>query len=143
MERLTDSYVSMMGFHASLKICRAGLMLVTDIALSCFLEGGDFVELMAAACGFRNFEEPLRESQRYFEENERRAQSGRAGSVAPRGKRSRDEAASDRNLGLPDQLMEKMEVAFQSAKLRETYTWKWKKFEGFGESFVPFPKVVM
>ena len=72
-----------------------------------------------------------------------RAQSGRAGSVAPRGKRSRDEAASDRNLGLPDQLMEKMEVAFQSAKLRETYTWKWKKFEGFGESFVPFPKVVM
>ena len=70
MERLTDSYVSMMGFHASLKICRAGLMLVTDIALSCFLEGGDFVELMAAACGFRNFEEPLRESQRYFAENE-------------------------------------------------------------------------
>ena len=132
MERLTDSYVSMMGFHASLKICRAGLMLVTDIAVACFLKGGDFVELMAAACGFRNVEELLRESQRYFEENERRAQSGRAGSVAPGGKRGRDEAASDRNLGLPDQLIEKMEEAFQSAKLRETYTGKWKKFKGFG-----------
>jgi len=36
---LSASYLAMRGYHTSLKICLAGLTLVSDMAVNCFLTG--------------------------------------------------------------------------------------------------------
>eukprot|EP01035_Chromulina_nebulosa_P016898 gene16898-22387_t len=58
---LTPSYVAMRGNYAGLKCCLAGLVLVNDMTASCFLSGGEMIDVMIAAGGFRNFQEFLSE----------------------------------------------------------------------------------
>lgn len=59
--QLSPSYIAMRGYYAGLKVCLAGLCLVSDMSVSCFLAGGDMIEVMSQAGGYRNVEEFLAE----------------------------------------------------------------------------------
>jgi len=50
----TLPYVAMRGYYAGLKCCMAGLVLVCDMSVSCFLNGGEMVNLMWQTAGFRS-----------------------------------------------------------------------------------------
>lgn len=106
-------------------------MLVADIAVSCFLKGGNLLDMMAAACEYRNIDEMVRDTSREFsryEDSIKRQRDSEAGN-----KRGRDELESmSSNKGVPDQLIDRMEEAFKSAKIRSTYSGQWKKFKQFG-----------
>lgn len=54
MSAINRSYVALRGYYASLKACMAGLVLVCDMSVSCFLSGGPMVEVMCHAGGFNN-----------------------------------------------------------------------------------------
>ena len=120
----------MVGFHASLKVCKAGLMLVADIAVSCFLKGGNLLEMMAAACDYRSVEDLIRNTQRIFDQKEKDSIQRQQRNLDVGNKRAREEF--EFNTGIPDKLIEKMEEAFKSAKIRSTYSGQWKKFKNFG-----------
>ena len=51
------AYLGRLGYMASLKCCMSGLLLVSDVSVSCFLKGGNLVNLMAAIGGFRDGED--------------------------------------------------------------------------------------
>lgn len=57
---LGRGYEARKGYYASLKMCTGGLMLVSDMSVSCFLIGGNMLEVMAVAGGFRDQAEMLR-----------------------------------------------------------------------------------
>jgi hypothetical protein len=54
------AYLGRLGYYFSLKACMAGLVLMTDVSVNCFLKGGKFVELMAAIGGFRSVDDMCR-----------------------------------------------------------------------------------
>jgi hypothetical protein len=51
------AYMGRLGYYFSLKATMAGLVLMTDVSVNCFLRGGKFIELMAAIGGFRNVDD--------------------------------------------------------------------------------------
>jgi hypothetical protein len=53
----------MRGYYAALKSCLAGLTLVSDMSVTCFLQGGQMINIMIYAAEFRNKEAFLRECQ--------------------------------------------------------------------------------
>lgn len=107
-------------------------MLVADIAVSCFLKGGNLLEMMAAAGNFRNVDDLVQKTQRTFDQNEDSIRRQHR-DLEPGSKRAREDFESSKlNKGLPDQLIESMEDAFKSAKIRSTYSGQWRKFKQFG-----------
>lgn len=54
---LVGAYIAKRGYYASLKSCMAGLVLVSDMSVNCFLASGDMPEVMWKAGGFRSFAE--------------------------------------------------------------------------------------
>lgn len=54
MSQINESYVALRGYYAALKTCMAGLVLVCDMSVSCFLTGGPMLEVMCHAGGFNN-----------------------------------------------------------------------------------------
>lgn len=58
----TLPYVAMRGYYAGLKCCLAGLVLVCDMSVSCFLTGGEMVNLMWQTSGFNSKETFVREA---------------------------------------------------------------------------------
>ena len=59
---LNDAFKAMLGYYASLKVCKSGLLLVADISVTCFLSGGPLINVMAALGGYRNVQEMVTES---------------------------------------------------------------------------------
>jgi hypothetical protein len=57
---LSATYIARLGYHASLKCCASGLAMVSDISVSCFLQGGSLLDLMAAIGGFRSIDDMAR-----------------------------------------------------------------------------------
>lgn len=58
----TLPYVAMRGYYAGLKSCLAGLVLVCDMSVSCFLTGGEMVNLMWQTGGYNSKEVFVREA---------------------------------------------------------------------------------
>jgi eukaryotic translation initiation factor 2C len=56
---LERAYVAMRGYYASLKVCMAGLVLVSDMSVSVFLSGGSMIDVMWRAAGFNSFQDML------------------------------------------------------------------------------------
>ena len=44
MYDFSPKFIGMLGYHASLKTCLSGLLLVKDIAVTCFMRGGNLVD---------------------------------------------------------------------------------------------------
>jgi len=137
--RLSDSCVSMLGYYASLKICRAGLVFVADIAVNCFLAGGSLLELMCGVGNYNSLDMLCNESTRYFQQAEEAVNSRRSdhygdnsSSSSKRRSMGADEAFGDLNYGLPVQVIRRMEEAFKTAKIKVTYCNQWKKLKSFG-----------
>ena len=53
-------YIFKKGYKASLKSCVGGLALMVDMAVTCFLKGGELVKLMALVLGYRDVQEMQR-----------------------------------------------------------------------------------
>jgi hypothetical protein len=51
------AYVGRLGYYFSLKACMSGLVLMTDVSVSCFMKGGKFVDLMATIGGFKSVDD--------------------------------------------------------------------------------------
>ena len=51
--RLNAAYVAIRGYYSSLKSCMGGLAMVSDMSVSCFLEGGEMVQMMMTLGEFR------------------------------------------------------------------------------------------
>ena len=49
------AYQALKGYYVGLKTCLAGLTLVSDMNVTCFLAAGEMVNLMWQAGGFRDF----------------------------------------------------------------------------------------
>lgn len=141
--RLSDSCVSMLGYYASLKICRAGLVFVADIAVNCFLAGGSLLDLLCGVGNYRSLDELCSESARYFQQAEEAVNNRRGdhygdnnNSSSNSNNRRRalgsDEAFGDLNYGLPEPVIRRMEEAFKTAKIKVTYSNQWKKIKSFG-----------
>jgi hypothetical protein len=58
---LNAIYHAMRGYFAGLKFNMSGLSLVSDMSVSCFLAGGEMVNLMWMVGGFRSLEDFVRE----------------------------------------------------------------------------------
>jgi hypothetical protein len=56
---LSPAYSAQCGYYAGLKSCMAGLVLVSDMSVSCFLNGGRLMDIMWSCGGFRDFEDML------------------------------------------------------------------------------------
>ena len=54
---LSSAYSAQCGYYAGLKSCMAGLVLVSDMSVSCFLNGGRLIDIMWCCGGFKDFEE--------------------------------------------------------------------------------------
>lgn len=54
---LSPAYNAQRGYYAGLKTCMAGLVLVSDMSVSCFLNGGPLTEVMATCAGYRSVAE--------------------------------------------------------------------------------------
>eukprot|EP01034_Spumella_vulgaris_P033674 gene33674-41546_t len=50
-EQLNRAFIALTGYYASLKACVSGLTLVADISVTCFLAGGDMIDVMANVRG--------------------------------------------------------------------------------------------
>lgn len=51
---LSAAYSAQRGYFVGLKTCMAGLVLVSDMSVSCFLNGGPLVEIMWTCAGYRS-----------------------------------------------------------------------------------------
>ena len=54
----------MRGYYAGLKSCLAGLTLVSDMTVTCFLVGGPIINVMYAAAGYKSANDFLQDTQR-------------------------------------------------------------------------------
>jgi hypothetical protein len=52
--KLAPGFVAMRGFFVGLKTCLAGLVLVSDMSVSVFLNGGPILNVIADMCGYQN-----------------------------------------------------------------------------------------
>ena len=59
---LSKAYTAMRGYYAGLKTCMAGLVLVSDMSVSCFLAGGEMINMMWQAGGYSSFQDMLKEA---------------------------------------------------------------------------------
>ena len=60
---LSPAYNAQRGYYAGLKTCMAGLVLVSDMSVTCFLAGGPVIDVMWHCMGYRSLEEMLDESK--------------------------------------------------------------------------------
>ncbi len=56
----SPNFLAMRGFSVSTKAVMGGLSLVCDMAVSCFIEGGELTQFICNHCNFRNFDEMKR-----------------------------------------------------------------------------------
>lgn len=56
---LSLAYSAQCGYYAGLKSCMAGLVLVSDMSVSCFLNGGRLIDVMWSCAGYRSLNEML------------------------------------------------------------------------------------
>jgi hypothetical protein len=54
---LSPAYNAQRGYYAGLKTCMAGLVLVSDMSVSCFLNGGPLIDVMSTCAGYRSVAE--------------------------------------------------------------------------------------
>ena len=54
---LTPAYDAQRGYYAGLKLCMAGLVLVCDMSVQCFLVGGPMIDFMWRCGGYRSLAE--------------------------------------------------------------------------------------
>jgi hypothetical protein len=59
---LSKAYTAMRGYYAGLKTCMAGLVFVSDMSVSCFLAGGEMINMMWQAGGYNSFQDMLRDA---------------------------------------------------------------------------------
>jgi hypothetical protein len=57
---MSPSFIARVGYNASLKCCTSGLILTSEISVSCFLQGGLLVDFIAAIGEFRSPEDLAR-----------------------------------------------------------------------------------
>ena len=60
---LSPTYNAQKGYYASLKVCLAGLVLVSDMSVSCFLAGGPMIDFMWHCAGYRSLDDMLQDSK--------------------------------------------------------------------------------
>jgi hypothetical protein len=60
--QLSPAYTAMRGYYAGLKTCMAGLVLVCDMSVSCFLSGGEMINMLWQAAGYRSFNDMMQEA---------------------------------------------------------------------------------
>jgi eukaryotic translation initiation factor 2C len=96
------AYLGRLGYMASLKCCISGLLLVSDVSVSCFLKGGRLIDLMAAIGGFRTIEDLYRET------------------------------SSSQRQGLPSQIIHAIDDTLRSCRLKVLHLGHSKKLKGFG-----------
>lgn len=58
---LRAPFIAMRGYHASLKSCLAGLVLVCDMTVNVFLSGGSIVNIVADLAGYRDAQEMIKD----------------------------------------------------------------------------------
>jgi hypothetical protein len=58
--RLSAPYVARLGYNTALKICMSGLCLMSEISVSCFLQGGRLIDVMAAVGNFHDINDMVR-----------------------------------------------------------------------------------
>jgi len=56
-------YKALKGYYVGIKSCLAGLVLVCDLSVTCFLAAGEMINLMWQAGGFRNFTDFYQEAR--------------------------------------------------------------------------------
>lgn len=54
---LGEAYYALRGYYCGLKTCIAGLVMVSDMSVVCFLESGDLLQVMASALGYRSIQD--------------------------------------------------------------------------------------
>lgn len=52
--KMSPSFIARVGYNASLKCCISGLILTSEISVSCFLQGGRLVDFIAAIGNFKS-----------------------------------------------------------------------------------------
>lgn len=55
--QFSPAYLGRLGYAASLKVCLSGLLLVADVSVSCFLNGGRLVDMISAISSYRSADE--------------------------------------------------------------------------------------
>ena len=60
---LTPAYDAQRGYYAGLKVCLAGLVLVCDMSMQCFLKGGSMVDFMWRCGDYRSLDQLLFDSK--------------------------------------------------------------------------------
>lgn len=58
--KLSPSYIARVGYNASLKCCTSGLILTSEISVSCFLQGGRLIDFIAAIGNYSSPEDVAR-----------------------------------------------------------------------------------
>ncbi len=110
--QLSPAFIGMLGYYASLKAVMSGLVLVSDISVTCFLTGGNLVDIMCGIGGYRNQQDMLDDS----------LSQQRQGNSA----------------GLGKQRLTKIEDCLKGCKIRLTHLGHSKKLKMFGASPPPF-----
>lgn len=100
--QFSSAYLGRLGYTASLKCCLSGLLLVSDVSVSCFLKGGNLIELMAAIGGFRDVEEMYRAT------------------------------SPSQPMGLPAGIVRALEDVLKSCRIKTLHLGHSKKLKGFG-----------
>lgn len=57
---MSPGFIARLGYYASLKCCMSGLCLMSEISVSCFLQGGNLLNLMVVIGNFRNIDDMVR-----------------------------------------------------------------------------------
>lgn len=105
---LSASFVGMLGYYASLKICKAGLVLVADISYTAFLAGGDMISFFLAFGGFRSEKDFIDDVKRRLADT------------------------NNNKPGVDNLLLKKVEDELKSCKIRLSHLNRSKKFKSFG-----------
>ena len=53
---LGEAYFARRGYYCGLKSCAAGLVMVSDMSVVCFLESGELLQILASCLGFRSIQ---------------------------------------------------------------------------------------
>jgi hypothetical protein len=62
--RLAPGFVAMRGFFVGLKTCLAGLVLVSDMSVSVFLNGGPLINVISDICGYQRYQDFVADADR-------------------------------------------------------------------------------
>ena len=69
---LEPGFVAIKGYNVGLKVCRAGLVTVVDMAIGCFVEGGPLLDVIAKLIGYRSIDDMVKATKGQFPEGTRR-----------------------------------------------------------------------